>query len=277
MVSKISNSSTKSIVFCLRAAILTLLVSGLAVTTAYAQVSAGSQVDKSKLKVAQKKKKEKKQPDVTYPLFNGLGVGLDLWGGANYVLGSDFLSTDVQVMADLKHRYFPTVELGVGSTDTWNDHGTHYKSTAPYFRIGMDYNMLYNKKHGNMILLGLRYGFSSFSYDIQALGVNDPMYGGIVGNPSLEDDVWGGSLPYDYTGMKGSMHWAEFCFSLRGNIWKQIDMSLGLRIRFKLSGESDEHGEAWYVPGFGKQASSTMGVSYSIIYKIPFKQKNNKK
>ncbi len=36
----------------------------------------------------------------------------------------------------------------------WSDKGIHYKTGAPYFRIGMDYNALYNKKHGNMILVG---------------------------------------------------------------------------------------------------------------------------
>mgnify|MGYP000621101876 CR=1 FL=1 len=37
----------------------------------------------------------------------------------------------------------------------------------------MDYNALYNKKHGHMILVGLRYAATSFKYDVEALGIND--------------------------------------------------------------------------------------------------------
>ena len=40
-----------------------------------------------------------------------------------------------------------------------------------------DYNALYNKKHGHMILVGLRYAATSFKYDVEALGISDPEYG----------------------------------------------------------------------------------------------------
>ena len=61
-----------------------------------------------------------------------------------------------------------------------------------------------------MLLVGLRYGVSSFKYDVDALGLDDPIYGGIVGNPNLDDEIWGGSLPYNHKGMKGSMQWRNF-------------------------------------------------------------------
>ena len=160
-------------------------------------------------------------------------------------------------------------ELGYGSTDTWSDKGIHYKSNAPYFRIGMDYNTLYKKQHGHMLLVGLRYGVSSFKYDVDALGLDDPIYGGIVGNPNLDDEIWGGSLPYNHKGMKGSMQWAEFCVGIRAHVWKALYMGWSLRFKFKLSASADEYGDPWYVPGFGKYGSNTMGVTYTITYKLP--------
>ena len=155
------------------------------------------------------------------------------------------------------------------STDTWSDKGIHYKSNAPYFRIGMDYNTLYKKQHGHMLLVGLRYGVSSFKYDVDALGLDDPIYGGIVGNPNLDDEIWGGSLPYNHKGMKGSMQWAEFCVGIRAHVWKALYMGWSLRFKFKLSASADEYGDPWYVPGFGKYGSNTMGVTYTITYKLP--------
>ena len=85
---------------------------------------------------------------------------------------------------NLKNRFFPIVELGYGGTDAWNDNGTHYKSNAPYFRIGMNYNALFKKKFKNYLFVGLRYAMSSFKYDIATLSVDDPIYGGGIGNPN---------------------------------------------------------------------------------------------
>lgn len=214
-------------------------------------------------------KKEAKE-EVKYPLYNGMSVGLDLWGIGSKVLGGDFLSTEIAVDVNLKNRFFTIAELGYGKTDTWSDKGIHYNSGAPYFRIGMDYNALYKKKHGNMLLVGLRYGVTSFKYDVEALGIDDPIYGGIVGNPNLEDGIWGGSLPYNHQGMKGSMQWAEFCVGIRAHVWKELYMGWSLRFKFKMSASTGEYGDPWYVPGFGKYGSSSMGVTYTITYKLPF-------
>lgn len=133
----------------------------------------------------------------------------------------------------------------------------------------MDYNTLYKKQHGHMLLVGLRYGVSSIKYDVDALGVDDPIYGGIVGNPNLDDEIWGGSLPYSHKGMKGSMQWAEFCVGIRAHVWKALYMGWSLRFKFKLSASADKYGDLWYVPGFGKYGSNTMGVTYTITYKLP--------
>lgn len=228
----------------------------------------GNPVAPPKGNTAQKEKKEKKE-EVHYPLYNGISVGVDLWGPGSALLGGDFLSSEVVVDVNLKNRFFPIAELGYGTTDTWNEKGIHYKSNAPYFRVGMDYNALFNKKHGHMILVGLRYGASSFKYDINALGPSDPIYGGVVGNPNLEDDIWGGSLPYNHKGMKGSMQWAEFCVGIRAKLSEVLYMGWALRFKFKLSASTDEYGDPWYVPGFGEYGSNTMGVSYTITYKLP--------
>lgn len=229
---------------------------------------AGSSSTKDTRPVA--KKKEKKPAEIEYPLYNGVSVGLDLWGIGSRLFGGDFLSSEVIASVDLKHRFFPTVEVGYGQTDAWNDNGIHYKSGAPYFRIGMDYNALYKKKHGQMLLVGLRYGFSSFSYDIESMSVSDPIYGGSIGNPNLIDDIWGGSISYRHSGMTGSMQWLELGVGIRAHIWKPLYMGWGLRFRFRLSASTGQYGDPWYVPGFGTYKSNTLGVQYSIIYKLPF-------
>ena len=177
-------------------------------------------------------KEQKKEVDEeAFPLYNGVSVSVDLWGIGSKAFGSDFLSSEVAVDVNLKNRFFPIVELGYGGTDAWNDNGTHYKSNAPYFRIGMNYNALFKKKFKNYLFVGLRYAMSSFKYDIATLSVDDPIYGGGIGNPNQVDDIWGGSLPFNFVSAfvhiygKSSI-WAGDCASNSAQVHLQESMEI---------------------------------------------------
>lgn len=111
---------------------------------------------------------------------------------------------------------------------------------------------------------------SSFSYDVQSLSVDDPIYGGGLGNPNITDGIWGGNLPpFDHTGMKGTMHWIEVCAGIRAHVWKGLYMGWALRYKFRLSATTGEYGDPSYVPGYGTYGSNTLSVSYTITYKLP--------
>ena len=84
------------------------------------------------------KKKEVTEID-TIPFYNGTYVGVDLYGIGSKLLGGDFMSSEVSIAVNLKNKFIPTVEFGMGGTDTWSETGIHYKSkAAPFFRIGVD-------------------------------------------------------------------------------------------------------------------------------------------
>lgn len=70
--------------------------------------------------------------------------------------------------------------------------------------------------------------------------------------------------------MKGSMQWAEFCVGIRAHVWKDLYMGWALRFKFRMSSSVAEHGDPWYVPGYGKYNGNTTGVTYTITYKLPF-------
>ncbi len=64
--------------------------------------------------------------------------------------------------------------------------------------------------------------------------------------------------------MKGSMQWAEFCVGITAHVWKDLYMGWALRFKFRMN----EHGDPWYVPGYGN--TNTTWVTYTITYKLPF-------
>ena len=84
------------------------------------------------------KKNEVKEPKEEIPLYYGTFVGIDIFGLGAKIFGDDFLYSEVNVAVNLKNRFIPTVEAGFGTTDTWNESGINDKSTAQFFKNGME-------------------------------------------------------------------------------------------------------------------------------------------
>ena len=207
---------------------------------------------------AQEKKILTKEEWKATPLYQGTMVGIDVAGVASKVLGSDITRTEASVMINLKNRFFPVAELGFGSINTTNDEtDIHYKTSAPYFRIGMDYNVFYQKPYlPGYFTVGLRYGFSSFEYDVVA--------------PPLTDPNWGHtSVPVNYEGVKTNVGWVELAVGLKANVFKGFYMGFSARYRARFSMKKNENSEPYYTPGFGK-GKTNIGVAYHIIYQLPF-------
>ena len=193
------------------------------------------------------------------PLFQGVMVGVDVYGFLNQALGSDIRTTEVSLEANLLNRFFPVVEFGYGSMDTTNEETEiHFKTSAPFFRLGLNYNVFYKKPElPGYMTVGLRYGFSSFEYDVQA--------------PNLTDPNWNHTqVPVDYTGVKSKVGWLEAVAGLRTNVYKDFYLGLNVRYRSRLSMTQNENSEPYYIPGYGRGKTSNFGITYSIIYKLPF-------
>lgn len=193
------------------------------------------------------------------PLFQGIYVGVDAFGFINQALGSDTRTTEIGVEVNLLNRFFPVVEIGYGSLDTIDDEtDIHFKTSAPFFRIGANYNVFYKKPHlPGYFTVGLRYGYSSFDYDLQA--------------PSLADPNWGNTVvPFEYNGVKSNASWLELVLGLKSHIYKGVYMGFTVRYRSRLSMKKHENSEPYYIPGYGRGKSNNYGITYNIVYKLPF-------
>lgn len=210
---------------------------------------------------AQKKSKEELKADYkASPVYQGSSVGIEIAGLAGHLLGSDMLSSEVILQSNLKNRFFPTLEIGYGQTDVIHDtNSLHYKTSAPYFRIGMDYNAFYLKPYlPGYLYAGLRYAMTSFSYDIEGPDMHDPNYGGII------------QIPYAFDGNKSKANWIEAVVGIKVKIYKRFCMGWAVRYKMRMSITNAENSEPWYVPGFGKNSSSSFNLTYNLIYNLPF-------
>ena len=186
--------------------------------------------------------------------FNGFAVSADLVGLVQYAV-SDYGQFEGALRLNLLDKYFPTVEIGVGRANSEDDiTRVIYKTTAPYFRIGCDYNLAKDKHDIYRILGGLRYAFTSFKFD--------------VSRPGLVDAKFGGEVPYGAEGVSCNFHWVEAVLGVDAKLWGPIHLGWFARYRKRLSHSHLDIGNEWYVPGFGETGSSIIGATFNLTIDI---------
>lgn len=192
-------------------------------------------------------------PD-TIPLFRGMAVSIDAFGLGQMIL-SDYGQYEAALRINLKDKYFPVFELGYGKANT-TDEGTYinFKTSAPYARVGMDWNLMKNKHDIYRLYGGARYGFTSYKFDIKG--------------PDMTDPVWGTTSPYEASGVSCYYHWLEAVFGVDAKIWGPIRMGWSVRYKRRLFRNDGDVGNTWYVPGFGRQGSSRFGGTFNITYEL---------
>lgn len=184
------------------------------------------------------------------PFLKGFAVSLDLVGPILRVAG-DYGQLEAAFRMNLRDHYFPIVEAGLGSAKH-DDVVTQisYKSTAPYFRLGMDYNLMKDKHDIYRIYGGGRYAFTYFSYD--------------VSHPGLTDPIWNDIAPYGANDVKCNYHWLELSIGVDAKLWGPFHMGWSVRYRRRLFYDSGSLGNVWYVPGYGKSGKTRLGGTFNI-------------
>lgn len=187
--------------------------------------------------------------------LGGMSIAADVFNPLMMVI-SDYGQIEGALKIGIKGTYYPTLEIGLGKCDMTDDNtDITYKATAPFFRIGLDYNILSNKKQRNKFFVGARYGFTSFNYDMSG--------------PVLHDPVFGGAESYSYTGQTSTCQWLEFVIGLQAQIWHGFHMGWSVRYKSQIKVGENPCGKPYYIPGYGTTTnSSCWGASYNLIWDI---------
>lgn len=200
------------------------------------------------------KNKEKAAEKDTVALFHGFSVSVDVVGPAMNVLG-DYGQYEAALHINLRDKYFPVVEIGYGQADhTEETTKLTYKTNAPFFRLGADFNVLKNKHDIYRLYVGARYGFTSYKYDLTSPGVEDP--------------TWGGTTVYEAKDMKCNYHWLEAGIGVDVKIAGPFHLGWYVRYKQRLSANEGELGKSWYVPGYGKTGTTAFGALFNISLDI---------
>ena len=223
--------------------VITISLLLIAVTTATAQSRKDATADK----------KLTAQKD-TVAFFRGVAVSADVVGLAQLAF-SDYGQYEAALRINLKDRYFPVFELGYGTADSDNPTtNLKYKTSAPYWRVGMDFNIAKNKHDAYRVYAGARYAMTYYKFDVVGSGLKDP--------------VWGDDVDYNVKGMKAYYHWMEAVFGVDAKIAGPLRLGWSVRYRRRITHDDVNIGKTWYVPGYGKQGGSRLGGTFNIIFEI---------
>lgn len=199
-----------------------------------------------------------------YPLMESVTVGLNLWDPAMRLFGQKYGGADVWAELSLHNRYKPVVEFGMSSCDMTPD-GQNYtfkSPLAPYFKIGANYNIFYNNNPAYQFLVGVRYGFTPFKYEVSRF--------------TVDDAYWGEQQQLSIPSQSAVAGYFEFLAGVRVMIGKGISLGWNVKYHTLLHESKSGFGESMYIPGYGKRQGSISG-SFSISYTLQLPRKEKPK
>lgn len=191
----------------------------------------------------------------------GLHLSADVFGYIYPIFVKDkYYSSELSASLDIDNRFFPTIEVGLGHTDMVSQlYEIGYRTRAPYYRVGLDYNVLYKKGNPGYIYIGARMGYTSFDYSVEA--------------PPLVDPVWGDESFVRFSDVPCRSIWAEAVGGVRAEVAKNFYMGWTLRYKYLFYQGPISNGGPWYVPGFGTGKKMAFGATYTIGYYFNFTRK----
>lgn len=194
----------------------------------------------------------------------GIRVGVDL-----YRLGrslSDDKYKGFEVVADyrLTKKIYAAGELGTLDF-TVDDDQVNFTTKGSYFKIGFDYNAYENwLDMENMIYTGVRYGFSTFSQNLNSYKIydKDPYFDEVVVYPNQK-----------YSGL--TAHWAEVIAGIKAEVFDNLFLGFSVRLNVLLTEKKPTGFDNLYIPGFNRTYDGNFGVgfNYTVSYFIPLYKK----
>jgi len=220
---------------------------------------------KTETKTAKPEVQEIKKDSVVKTDRYGLRVGVDLYKLTRGLYDKDYKGVEFVADWRLTKKYYLAAELGYEDKTT-DDDRLNSSASGTYIKAGFDYNFYQNwLDMENLITIGLRGGFSSFSQSLNSYKIYNP-------NP-----YWG-ELPVvnesqKYSGLTAS--WLEVALGLKAEVFDNVFVGFGVQLKLLASNKEPGNFENLYIPGFNRTYDGSFGVgfNYTVSYFIPIYKK----
>ena len=195
----------------------------------------------------------------------GIRIGADLSKIARTLYDKNYQGLELVADYRLTKRYFLAGELG-NENKTTNDDQINFTTKGTYFKVGFDYNAHENWLDlENIISLGLRYGASTFSQELNSYAIYNPnpYFGEIPDTQSQQK----------YNGL--SAQWAEVVAGVKTRVFNNFFVGFSLRANLLVNNQKPGEFDNLYIPGFNRTYDGNFGVgfNYTLTYFIPIYKK----
>jgi hypothetical protein len=195
----------------------------------------------------------------------GLRIGADLSKIARTIYDSHYQGLELVGDFRLNKKYFLAAELG-NENKTTDDDQINFTTKGSYFKVGFDYNAHENWLDlENIISVGLRYGLSSFSQEVNSYEIYNS-------NPYF------GEIPDEQSGQQYnalSAQWIEVVAGVKTRVFDNFFVGFSLRANRLVSNQKPGGFDNLYIPGFNRTYDGDFGVgfNYTVTYFIPIYKK----
>lgn len=194
----------------------------------------------------------------------GLRVGVDLHRLSRSFYDDGFRGIEVVGDYRLTKKIYAAAELG--NVDyTVNEPQLNFTTKGNYIKVGFDYNAYNNwLDMENMIYVGLRYGFSAFSQNLNSYTIYD--------NSGYFDEV---TIRPDREYSSLTAHWAEVVGGIKAEVFDNIYIGFSFRLNNLITEKKPGNFDNLYLPGFNRTYEGKFGVgfNYTVSYFIPLYKK----
>lgn len=195
----------------------------------------------------------------------GLRLGVDLSKPLRSVLEENYQGIEITGDYRIYKDYYVAGEIG-NEKNVISEPNVTAEAKGSYLKLGVNYNA-YDNWRGmeNLIFAGLRYGFATFSSELQEYSIYS-------GNNYFEPDVR--TDPREFSNLTAS--WVELQLGIKVEVLNNVFLGTHVQLKKRVTQTQPSNFDNLYIPGFNRTYDdSTIGVGYgySISYLIPIYKK----
>lgn len=208
---------------------------------------------------AQDKKVDSIKP---VPQRYGIRFGADISKLIRSGFDKNYKGIEFVVDYRLTKKLYFAGEIG-NENKTTEDTRINFTTKGTYFKVGFDSNSYQNwLDMENMIHVGLRYGISSFSQELNTYQ--------IYNTSTFYPQAPANSIGKQFEGL--SAHWIEVVAGLKAEIFNNVYMGFSVRLNYLVSNKKPDNFDNLYIPGYNRTYDGKFGVgfNYTVSYFIPF-------
>ena len=203
-----------------------------------------------------------------YPERYGLRVGIDLHRLSKSFYDKNYKGLEIEGAYRLTKKFYAAGELG-NEDKTVDDDRLNFTTNGTYFKLGFDYNPYENwLDMENIIHIGLRYGISSFSHQLNSYKIYDRL--NYYGVSTVESGQ-------EFTGLSAS--WLEVVTGVKAKVFNNFYMGFSFRLNYLISDKKPDNFDNLYIPGFNRTYDGKFGAgfNYTLSYFLPIYKKDKEK